>query len=145
MTGRAGWFAAKLAATLAASSLAVLTACGSASTSISVEAPTKANDGAMLYMMIRNADKAVTAEGYQDAAAKLFGGEEADPQILSRQPIFPGRDVTVTLEETGPNGIVIYFFFTAPSGEWRVQLQKPLPSQVTIKLGAHEIERTEKR
>ncbi|MGK3962624.1 hypothetical protein WMF38_00345 [Sorangium sp. So ce118] len=130
------------AGVLAAVALAALAGCGSGvTTRVVVDAPAKTNGGATFYMMIRNVDQALAAESYQEAAARLFG-EQADKEILSKQPIFPGEKVTVTLDGDGKSDVAVYFFFTAPDGEWRLSLRKPLPEEVLIQLGVHRIERT---
>ncbi|XXY47186.1 hypothetical protein WME91_45000 [Sorangium sp. So ce269] len=136
--------ARRVAGVLAAAALAALAGCASSATRVVVDAPSKTNGGAMLYMMIRNVSDTLATETYQDAAAKLFG-EQAEQQILSKQPIFPGEKVTVTLDGEGKSDVAIYFFFTAPDGEWRLSLRKPLPEEVSIKLGEHRIERTQVR
>ncbi|WP_437594398.1 hypothetical protein [Sorangium sp. So ce1000] len=129
---------------LAATALAALAGCATTSTRIFVDAPSKTNGGAMLYMMVRTAEGTLATESYQDAAAKLFGSP-ADKQILSSQPIFPGEKVTVTIDGGEKSDVVIYFFFTAPEGDWRLPLPKPLPAEVLIELGEHQIERAQVR
>ncbi|AUX23290.1 uncharacterized protein SOCEGT47_038130 [Sorangium cellulosum] len=131
-------------AVLAAAALAALAGCAGSTTRIVVDAPAKTNGGAMLYMMVRHVNEALAAESYQEAAAKLFG-EQADGQILSKQPIFPGEEVTVTLDDDGKSDVAVYFFFTAPDGAWRMSLRNPLPEEVVIRLGEHRIERTKLR
>jgi len=127
-------------------SLALLSGCAS-STRIFVKSTERTNDGNTLYMAVRVADpKApLSNEQYQQAAAKLFT-DPPDPSILTTQPVFPGQPSTVTLEDSSDKDVVLYFFFTNPSGQdWRVPLHKPLPAEVYIDLGQHRVERVQIR
>lgn len=117
--------------------------CSSTST-VYVRSTAQTNDGNTLYMMVRTADRVTAAEGYQEAAAKLFS-DPPDPTVLSSQPIFPGNTATLKLDEADKKDIVIYFFFTEPGANWRVPLRKPLPSEVFIDLGRQQIERVQVR
>lgn len=117
---------------------------GCASTSrVYVRSTSQTNDGNTLYMMVRSTDRATASENYQDVAAKLFA-EPPDPSVVSSQPIFPGNAASVTLEESKKD-VVIYFFFTEFGPNWRLPLPKPLPAEVYIDLGQHQIERVQVR
>lgn len=125
--------------------LASLLFFGCASTSrVYVRSTSQTNDGNTLYMMVRSADRATASENYQDVAAKLFA-EPPDPSLLASQPIFPGNAASITLEDASKKDVVIYFFFTEPGSNWRLPLPKPLPAEVYIDLGQHQIERVQVR
>lgn len=126
--------------------LASFAAMGCATTTkVYVKSSAQTNDGNTLYMVVRNVDgKPVANEHYQEAAKKLFT-DPPDPSILSSQPIFPGNTVTLTIENGDAKDVVIYFFFTQPSNNWRVPLRKPLPAEVFIDLGQNQVERVQIR
>jgi len=123
-------------------SAALGTGCASAS-HIHVRSTALTNDGNTLYLMVRSTDRATASENYQDAAARLFA-EPPDPSVVMSQPIIPGNATSVTLEESSKD-VVLYFFFTEPGASWRLPLPKPLPSEVYIDLGQHQIERVQAR
>lgn len=123
----------------AALTLACAQGCAS-STRIYVRSTEGTNDGSALYMMVRAANGSVlVTESYQQAATKLFH-DPPDTTVLASQPIFPGNNSTLTLDGADGKDIVIYFFFTDPGQDWRVYLHKPLPSEVYIDLGQHQVD-----
>jgi hypothetical protein len=115
------------------------------STKIYVKSTERTNDGNTLYMAVRSVDSkpSITGERYQEAASKLFT-DPPDPSILNSQPIFPGNTVSVAVDDTDKD-IVLYFFYTNPGPNWRVPLHRPLPAEVYIDLGQHQIERVQIR
>lgn len=123
----------------------VVGAFGCASTTrVYVNSSGQTNDGNTLYMMVRNVDKMTATERYQEVAAKLFMDPQ-DPSVAVTKPIFPGNAESFTVDEGDKKDIVIYFFFTQPGANWRVPLRKPLPSEVHIDLGRHQVERVQVR
>jgi len=115
------------------------------STRVYVKSTDQTNDGNTLYMMVRSTEgRGVATESYQDAAAKLFA-DPPDPSVVASQPIFPGNTATVTLPDTVTKDVAIYFFFTNPGPSWRVPLRQPLPAEVYIELGQHQIDRVQIR
>lgn len=122
--------------------LALLSGCASTSR-VYVRSTSQTNDGNTLYLMVRTTDRATASENYQDAAAKLFA-EPPDASVVSSQPIFPGNSASLTLEEAKKD-VVLYFFFTEPGANWRLPLPRPLPAEVYIDLGQHQIERVQVR
>lgn len=115
------------------------------STRVFVKSTDQTNSGNTLYMMVRSVDrKTVVSEGYQDAAAKLFT-DPPDPSVIASQPIFPGNTVSITVDNTDAKDLVIYFFFTEYGPNWKVPLHKPLPSEIYIDLGQHQVERVQVR
>jgi len=125
--------------------LAAVTGCAS-STRIYVKSTDATNNGNTLYMMVRSVDgRAMGSESYQDSVAKLFA-DPPDASVVATQPIFPGNTATITLDDnSGGKDVAIYFFFTSPGPSWRVPLRKPLPAEVYIDLGQHQIERVQIR
>ena len=114
------------------------------STRVYVKSTDQTNDGNTLYMMVRATDgRGVATESYQDAAVKLFS-DPPDTSVITNQPIFPGNTTTVTIPETDKD-VAVYFFFTNPTGTWRVPLRQPLPAEVYVELGQHQIERIQIR
>ena len=105
----------------------------------------RTNDGNTLYMAVRTVDAkpSLTGERYQEAASKLFT-DPPDPSILNNQPIFPGNTVTVAVDDMDKD-LILYFFYTNPGPNWRVPLHRPLPAEVYIDLGQHQIERVQIR
>jgi hypothetical protein len=133
-----------VAASLLALGLGVTTGCAT-TTRVYVKSTQQTNDGNTLYMMVRNVDgKTVVNEQYQDVAAKLFA-DPPDQSVVVGQPLFPGNPATVTISESDAKQVVVYFFFTKPLTNWRVPLPRPLPAEVYIDLGAHQIERVQVR
>jgi hypothetical protein len=132
--GRAG------ANLLGAALLAVLCGCA-ATTKITVHSSSRTNDGDPMYMAVRAWDgKPTSGERYQEVAARLFM-EPPDQAIIATQPILPGNDkTTVTITDDQAKEVVIYFFFTDPGPGWQVPLRKPLPSEIDIDLGKHQVE-----
>ncbi|MEI7891955.1 MAG: hypothetical protein WCI05_02625 [Myxococcales bacterium] len=128
-----------LAATLA------LGAVGCASTTrIYVNSTGQTNDGNTLYMMIRTVDKMTATERYQEMVGKMFM-DPADPSVAVTKPIFPGNIESINIDDGDKKDIVLYFFFTQPGSNWRVPLRKPLPAEIHIDLGRHQVERVQVR
>jgi len=115
-------------------------------TKITVHSTPLTNDGNPMYMAVRAWDgKPASGERYQEMAAKLFN-EPPDPQILATQPILPGTDkVSVTVDESVAKEVMIYFFFTDPGPGWQVPLRRPMPAEVDIDLGRHQVENVRMR
>ena len=124
--------------------IALGTGCAS-STRIYVKSTDRTNDGNTLYMMVRTLDgRNLSTESYQDAVGKLFT-EAPDPSVVTTQPLFPGNTATLKIEDPDAKDVAVYFFFTQPGNNWRVPLRKPLPAEVYIDLGQHQIERVQVR
>ena len=129
---------------LALGLLTIGTGCSSA-TRVYVKSTDQTNDGNTLYMMVRSVEKkTVITESYQDAAAKLFS-DPPDPSIVASQPIFPGNTVSLNVDNADTKDLVIYFFFTQYGPNWKVPLHKPLPAEIYVDLGQHEVERVQVR
>jgi hypothetical protein len=114
-------------------------------TKIYVQSKDQTNAGNVLHM-IRSVDAktAATAESYQEVAAMLFA-DPRDPSVLSSEPVFPGRLTTVTVDQEKDKSLVLYFFFTSPGDNWRIQVANPLPAEVYIGLGVSQIESAQMR
>ncbi|MFT3765629.1 MAG: hypothetical protein QM820_08955 [Minicystis sp.] len=129
---------------LARGSVLALALSGCATTTrITVHSTSRTNDGASMYMMVRTWDgKPTFDERYQQVAAKTFV-EPPDPTVLATKPIVPGEDdkTTVTINADSVKEVVIYFFFTDPGPGWQVPVRRPLPAEIDIDLGRHEVER----
>jgi hypothetical protein len=120
------------------------TGCSTA-TRVYVKSTDQTNDGNTLYMMVRSVGKkTVITESYQEAAAKLFT-DPPDPSVIASQPIFPGNTVSINVDNADTKDLVIYFFFTQFGANWKVPLHKPLPAEIYIDLGQHEVDRVQIR
>lgn len=115
-------------------------------TKITVHSSMRTNDGASMYMMVRSWDgKPAFDERYQEVAAKAFV-EPPDPTVLATKPIIPGEEkTTVTIDADTAKQIIIYFFFTDPGSGWQVPVRRPLPAEIDIDLGRHEVDRVHNR
>jgi hypothetical protein len=65
--------------------------------------------------------------------------------VISSQPIFPGNTIQLTIDDSDQKEVILYFFYTTPGTNWRVPLHKPLPAEVYIDLGEHQVERVQIR
>lgn len=125
---------------------APLSGCKSAATKVIVQSTERTNSGNVLHMMVRRVDAktASTAEEYQEMAVMLFA-QTRDETVVTTEPVFPGRLTSLAVEEDGEKSFVLYFFFTSPGENWRVQLPKPLPAEVYVDLGQNQIDRIQVR
>jgi hypothetical protein len=135
----------RLLTTFLALALLSLGAGCASSTRIYVKSTDRTNDGNTLYMAVRSVDAkpSIVSEKYQEAASKLFT-DPPDASVLNSQPIFPGNTVTIAVDDSDKD-LVLYFFFTNPGPNWRVPLHRPLPAEVYVDLGQHQIERVQIR
>lgn len=110
-------------------------------TRITVHSSDRTNDGAPMYMMVRSWDgKPSFNERYQEVAAKAFV-EPPDATVLATKPILPGEEkTTVTINADSAKEIIVYFFFTDPGPGWQIPVRRPLPSDIDIDLGRHDVE-----
>lgn len=146
MSGAARAFAARVVriSALLGGIAAFATGCAT-TTRIYVKSSQQTNDGNTLYMMVRSVEgKAIASEQYQDIAAKLFA-DPPDPTVIVGQPVFPGNTATVVLDDMETKQVVLYFFYTKPQTNWRVPLPRPLPAEVYVDLGQHQVERVQVR
>jgi azurin len=131
---------------IAGSALALTSAGCATTTRITVHSSDRTNDGASMYMMVRSWDgKPSFGERYQEIAAKAFV-EPADHTVLATKPILPGEEkTTVTINADTAKEIIIYFFFTDPGPGWQVPVRRPLPAEIDIDLGRHDVENVRTR
>ena len=124
--------------------LSLLIGCAS-TTHIYVQSTEKTNHGNTLYVVVRAVDgKTIGTESYGDVAANVFT-DPMDKSVIRREPIFPGNTMTLTIDDPGSRDIVLYFFFTDPGQNWRVPLHQPIPAEVYVDLGEHQVERVQIR
>ena len=112
------------------------------SSQVQLRSTPQTNQGNTLYVMVRSVDRATAAENYQDVASRLFA-DPPDASVVHSQPIFPGSPVTLSLDTSGKKDLVLYFFFTDPGPSWRLPLPRPVPSEITLDLGEHQIDRVQ--
>ena len=126
---------------IAGSALALASAGCATTTRITVHSSERTNDGASMYMMVRSWDgKPTMGERYQEIAAKAFI-EPPDATVLATKPILPGEEkTTVTINADTAKEMIIYFFFTDPGPGWQVPVRRPLPAEIDIDLGRHEVD-----
>ena len=125
---------------IAGAGLALASAGCATTTRITVHSSERTNDGASMYMMVRSWDgKPTMGERYQEVAAKAFV-DPSDITVLANKPILPGEDkTTVTIDADTAKEIIIYFFFTDPGANWQVPVRRPMPAEIDIDLGRHEV------
>jgi hypothetical protein len=130
-----------LSVLIAGPALALASVGCATTTKIIVHSTDRTNDGASMYMMVRSWDGKPTAtERYQEVAAKAFR-EPPDATVLATKPILPGEEkTTVSITADNVKEMIIYFFFTDPGPGWQVPVRRPLPAEIDIDLGRHEVE-----
>jgi len=121
--------------------LALANAGCATTTRITVHSTPRTNEGAPMYMMVRSWDgKPSFGERYQDVATKTFL-EPPDHTVLATAPILPGEEkTTVTINADAVKEIIVDFFFTDPGPNWQVPVRRPLPAEIDIDLGKHDVE-----
>lgn len=126
--------------------LSAITGCAPATTRITVHSSPRTNDGAPMYLMVRSWDgKPTFGERYQEVAAKTFL-DPPDPTVLATRPIVPGADkTTVTIDAEANKEIILYFFFTTPGPGWQTPVRRPLPAEIDVFLGRHDVDRVNMR
>ena len=112
---------------------------------VEVRTTKETNEGRPLYMLVRRAEGAsLVAETYETAAARVFS-HPADDTVERVQPIMPGETVRLSVPRPSEGDLAVYFFFTRPGSRWRFPLSQPIPSDMIIELGEHEVERVQVR
>ena len=131
---------------MACAALAVASTGCATTTKITIHSSAKTNDGASMYMMVRSWDgKPTFGERYQEVAAKAFV-EPNDLTVLATKPILPGDEkTTLTINVDSVKEMILYFFFTDPGAGWQVPVRRPLPAEIDIDLGRHEVENVRTR
>ncbi len=106
---------------------------------LNVHSVSKANDGQLFYMVVRDINqKQFLTDTYQAVAGMVF----ADPQdssVLSAQAIFPGRDHTLTVTQPAKNLLAVYFLFTNPGGHWKKMVSQPLGTAYEINIDKDQV------
>ena len=99
------------------------------------------NHGNVLHMMLRQLDQKAmgVVESYEQAASFVVAPVR-DESVLTIQPVFPGKRLTLAVTGDSKKKLVAYFFFTNPGQNWRVELPRPLPSRVSIALGNDQVD-----
>lgn len=99
------------------------------------------NRGNVLHMMLRQLDqKAMGVVESYERAASFVVAPVRDESVLTIQPVFPGKRLTLAVTGDTKKKLVAYFFFTNPGQNWRVELPRPLPARVTIALGNDQVD-----
>ena len=108
---------------------------------IAVESNRTTNDGRTFYVMVRNVgSETFLTEDYEAVAGMLYPRDT--DSVLAAQSVFPGKPVELAFEQPVDKDVTVYVFFTKQEGEaWRVALTRPLPSDVILELGTHQIAR----
>jgi hypothetical protein len=135
-----------LSVLIAGPALALASAGCATTTKITVHSTERTNDGASMYLMVRKWDGKPSAnERYQEVASKAFM-EPPDATVLATKPILPGEEkTTVNIDADNVKEMIIYFFFTDPGPGWQVPVRRPLPAEIDIDLGRHEVENVRTR
>ncbi|WP_438011799.1 hypothetical protein WME89_26055 [Sorangium sp. So ce321] len=128
---------ARLREALLAGALLV-TGCSSSQLTVSVRSTKDTNQRRPLYMLVRSVDaKTYLAEAYASAADKVI---TPDASVLDAQVVFPGVQRDVEVKKPGKTPVAVYFFFTNPTGRWKMLIEQPLPGRVDIQLGVNQVE-----
>ena len=108
---------------------------------VEIQSVEATNHGGVLHMMLRQLDpKAMgLVESYEQAASFVVA-QVRDDSVLTVQPVIPGHSLTLAVQADPKKKLVAYFFFTNPGQNWRVELPRPLPRHLAIKLGTDQID-----
>jgi hypothetical protein len=109
-----------------------------------IQAGRHTNSGKILHMMLRRveAKSGPLAESYEETA-KMIVAPSRDESVIAVRPLFPGQAAKLDVESTGDERVIAYFFFTNPGENWRIELPRPLPAQVTLELGQNQVDALE--
>ena len=120
--------------------MSLVTGCSSAPITISIESEPDANEQRPFYVVVRSIDKVTyLVEDYQTVTTKVFQ-TPPDPSILVSEPIHPGEDKDIVLEEEKTKTpLALYFLFTNPGDRWKTFLPAPVEADVCIELGKNQI------
>lgn len=131
-------FPSTLSVPALAAALALCAGCAQ-TVRIQVRSAPETNKGQILYMMVRaTEDEALIAEDYEAAAGRVFASPQ-DPSVRKVMAILPGSAINISVPRPEKERLALYFFFTQPGKHWKVPFDQPLPSEVSVELGAHEI------
>lgn len=100
------------------------------------------NHGIPFHMLLRAVTTAQFRSETYTQVARL--AVQADPSVLRAEVLYTpsSRPYQMTLNVPPPkeSSVGLYFLFTAPTGNWRMLLEPPLPKVVRVSLGAGSIE-----
>jgi hypothetical protein len=112
---------------------------------IQVRSSAQTNDGEVFYMMVRATDdEALIAEDYATAANQVFTVAK-EVALQKVQAIIPGKPLFLSVPRPTQQRLALYFFFTEPGRHWKVPLDAPIPVEVQVELGTHEVTAVEVR
>lgn len=108
---------------------------------VEIHSVQETNRGSVLHMMLRQLDQKAmgVVESYEQAATFVVAPVR-DDSVLTVQPVIPGRPLTLAVQGDPKKKLIAYFFFTNPGQNWRVELPRPLPRRVAIKLGNDQVD-----
>jgi predicted component of type VI protein secretion system len=142
--------------TRAALAWLVLAACGGATVAkpvppapirLQITAAKDTNHGGLMYVVVRKTDAAgFLAEDYDAIADGLFG-EPRDTAVVRKAIVRPGQVTTLEAERNLKDGEIfgVYFLFSVPGENWRLAIQDPKITRVTIVLGTVGVASVEQR
>lgn len=105
------------------------------------------NHGGSMYVVVRKTDAAgFLSENYDAIADGLFG-EPRDPAVVRKAIVRPGQVTTLEADRDLKDGEIfgVYFLFSRPGEIWRLAIQDPKTTRVTIVLGASDVTSVEQR
>jgi hypothetical protein len=106
---------------------------------IHVNSTAETNKGQILYMMVRATDdEALIAEDYATAASRVFT-PSAEPLEQKVQAILPGKSINLSMPRPAKQRLALYFFFAQPGKHWMTPIDPPIPAEIFVDLGNHEI------
>jgi len=105
------------------------------------------NHGGSMYVVVRKTDAAgFLSENYDAIADGLFG-EPRDAAVVRKAIVRPGQVTTLEADRDLKDGEIfgVYFLFSRPGESWRLAIQDPKITRVTIVLGESDVTSVEQR
>jgi hypothetical protein len=112
-------------------------------THIAIDAPSMTNRGTVLHLMLTTVDAKVSTGGSYDEEAARFVASPQDRSIVGTGVILPGGTLKIQASVPAEQPLALAFFFTEPGANWRVVVPPPIPSRVSVLLGADGVDRLE--
>jgi len=114
---------------------------------VQITAGKDTNHGGLMYVVVRKTDAAgFLAEDYDAIADGLFG-EPRDAAVVRKAIVRPGQVTTLEVERGLKDGEIfgVYFLFSVPGERWRLAIQDPRTTRVSIALGVAGVDAVEQR
>lgn len=114
-----------------------LCGCGTSLLLLQVRPAPNTNQGRPLYMLVRAVQRQeYLAESYQEVASKV---QAPDKSVLRAHALHPGHRTRLLLGIPSKAPLALYFLFAKPAHSWRLYIEAPVPTLVTVELEDHRI------